>query len=73
MAEWIEVPAHRVLRVDLAEFDLEYERLNEDGRSCLPGEIAAIIRRTRDGRVFRQARWIPSGSAAHAAIYIEEA
>jgi len=59
MAKWIEVPAHRILVVEIPEFLDGFRTLDENGRECRGLSSFAIAERRSDGRVFRLAKFYP--------------
>lgn len=49
-AEWIDIPAHRVYVVPSLEIAEEYERI------CVSTPPRELLRRNRDGKLFKRAR-----------------
>ena len=60
MANWIEVPAHRILEVEWKEFHEGYVRIAENGEVVKSGEHTSLILRKQDGRVFKRAKFAPT-------------
>ncbi len=55
MAEWLDIPAHRILLVPREEFIRLYEELDGDGQvmsrvARVPGVAVEFFRRISDGR-----------------------
>ena len=73
MAEWVEIPACRILLVPHAEFFSDYQAVNEKGdpMSTVSGVPYRIIRKT-DGKVFKPARYRPVGSNRQKEFVLEE-
>jgi len=69
MAEWIEVPAHRVLRVDSLEYKRDFREVDENGQE--PGFIYRIIR-IKDAKVFRVPRYHAFKEDCNAVVFLEE-
>lgn len=60
MAEWRDIPAQRVLIVEYLELRSEYERLDENGEVVTePNRLFELLRRKRDGKLFRLSLWQP--------------
>ena len=81
MSKWIEIPSHRIYAVSYAEFHEPgaYRRVGVNGGDPDEGEMPAFIVRCRDGKRFKQARFLPSAEVARNAemyinpeIYLEE-
>lgn len=53
MAEWIEIPAHRILKVPLNEYRTDFREIADEQT---PGFIYRIVR-IRDSKVFQIPRW----------------
>jgi hypothetical protein len=77
---WVQIPAHRVLVVDLATFTKGYESLDEKGAPYRGEESLqkpARLRRRRDGRLFKLARQfgqdVTFTAVTAAGIVLEEA
>ena len=60
MANWIEIPAHRILEVGWKEFHEGYVRIAENGEVVKSGEHTSLILRKQDGRVFKRAKFAPT-------------
>jgi len=58
MAEWIEVPAHRIYVISARELRDDFDFFRENGRLML-GEIPYRFVRKKDGKVFKLARFAP--------------
>jgi len=58
MAEWVEIPAQRVLLVDESEMR-EFEPLDENGQPAPKGAIITMVRRRRDAKLFQVSPWQP--------------
>jgi hypothetical protein len=60
---WVEVPAHRIYVTHIHNAHFGFEYLDSDGNVIAPGpsELAklAMLRRKRDGKLFRPARLRP--------------
>ncbi len=72
MAEWIDIPAHRILLVPHQELANEYDRLGADGGPVAEGEQTALVRRRRDGCIFKPARFCPIDASPRALFVLEE-
>ena len=59
MAEWIEVPAHRIYVTSARELRADFDYIGENGRPATPGEIPYRFVRKKDGKVFKWARFAP--------------
>ena len=71
MVQWIEIPAHRILAVPSEDYRELFEQFTEDGKKPVVGEAAYQIRRKRDGKLFRLARFTPAGELFNR-IFLEE-
>lgn len=69
MAEWIEVPAHRVLRVEYLEYKRDFREVDENGQA--PGFIYRIIR-IKDAKVFRIPTYHAFTEDCDRLIFLEE-
>ena len=72
MAEWIEVPAHRIYLVSARELRDGFDYIGENGRAAAGGEIPYRFVRKKDGKVFKWARFIPQYSGIHDCKALEE-
>jgi hypothetical protein len=59
MAEWIEVPAHRIYVISARELRDDFDFFRENGRHAMLGEIPYRFVRKKDGKVFKLARFAP--------------
>jgi len=75
---WIEIERCRILEVPREIFNDEYEKLDENGQKILGMERPELIRRVKDGKLFKVARYIPTIwqtaiiEFERSAIYLEE-
>ena len=53
MAEWIEVPGHRIYVVSEDELLEGFDYVRENGRPAMRGEIPYRFVRKKDGKVFK--------------------
>ena len=53
MAEWIEVPAHRIYVISERELRNDFDYIGENGRPTARGEIPYRLVRKKDGKVFK--------------------
>jgi hypothetical protein len=72
MAEWIEVPAHRIYVTSARELRADFDYIGENGRPATPGEIPYRFVRKKDGKVFKWARFAPQYSEVHNCTALEE-
>ena len=72
MAEWIEVPAHRIYVMSARELRDDFDFIRENGRRAMLGEIPYRFVRKKDGRVFKWARFAPQRSGVHDYTALEE-
>ncbi len=72
MAEWIEVPAHRLYMISAPELRYGFDFIRENGTPATPGEIPYRFVRKKDGRVFKWARFAPQCSGVHDYTALEE-
>jgi hypothetical protein len=72
MSEWIEIPRCRVLQITTAELGAEFDRLDENGNACIRANSIYMLRRRRDNRLFRLARFQPIDCRETAVVYLEE-
>ena len=66
MAEWIEVPAHRIYAISERELRDDFDYIGENGRPVARGEIPYRFVRKKDGKVFKWARFAPQYCCASA-------
>jgi hypothetical protein len=72
MAEWIEVPNHRIYVISAHELQAGFDYLGESGRPATRGEIPYRFVRKKDGKVFKWARFAPQCSGVHDYTALEE-
>lgn len=72
MAEWIEVPAHRIYVISARELRDDFDYIGENGRPATRGEIPYRFVRKKDGKVFKWARFAPQCSGVHDYTALEE-
>ena len=72
MAEWIEVPAHRIYVISAHELRDDFDFIRENGRPAMLGELPYLFVRKKDGRVFKGARFAPQCSGVHDYTALEE-
>ena len=72
MAEWIEVPAHRIYVISAHELRDGFDYIGENGKPATPGEIPYRLVRKKDGKVFKWARFAPQYSKVHNSRALEE-
>ena len=72
MAEWIEVPAHRIYVICARELRDGFDYIRENGRPVAHGENPYRLVRKKDGKVFKLARFIPQYSGFHDYTALEE-
>lgn len=72
MAEWIEIPAHRILVLGRRDFAEEFETLNEKGEAPSFGEQIYRVVRKKDRKIFKIARFQPVESFSLDLIALEE-
>ena len=72
MAEWIEVPAHRIYLISAHELRDGFDYIGENGKPVERDEIAYPFVRKKDGKVFKWARFIPQYSEVHDCTALEE-
>ena len=70
--EWIDVPAHRVLKISRLEWDTRFDKLNENGEPCSKSfeRIYCVVR--DDGRVFRYPSYHIACDDYTDTVYLEE-
>jgi hypothetical protein len=72
MAEWIEVPAHRIYVICARELRYGFDYIDEKGKPVERGEIPYRFVRKKDGKVFKLARFIPQYIGVHVWTALEE-
>jgi hypothetical protein len=72
MAEWIEVPAHRIYVLCARELRDGFDYIGENGKPTPRGENPYRFVRKKDGKVFKWARFIPQYSGVHDCTALEE-
>jgi hypothetical protein len=72
MAEWIEVPAHRIYVIGARELRDDFDYIGEHGRPAARGENPCRFVRKKDGKVFKWASFIPQYSGVHDCTALEE-
>jgi hypothetical protein len=72
MAEWIEVPAHRIYVISGHELRDGFDYIGENGKPVERSEIAYRFVRKTDGKVFKLARFIPQYTRVHVCTALEE-
>ena len=72
MAEWIEVPAHRICVISAQELQDGFDYIDENGRPAKRGEIPYRFVRKKDGKVFKWARFAPQYTGVHLCTALEE-
>jgi hypothetical protein len=72
MAEWIEVPAHRIYVISAHELRDAFDYIGENGRPAARGEIPYRFVRKKDGKVFKWARFALQYGEVHNCRALEE-
>jgi hypothetical protein len=72
MAEWIEVPAHRIYVIGARELRDDFDYIGEKGKPVKGAEISYRFVRKKDGKVFKWARFIPQYSGVRDCTALEE-
>lgn len=72
MSTWIEVPAHRVLRVEDWELKNDFESVDESGNAILEGVLIYRIIRKSDRKVFRMPKHHRIEEDFGKIVYLEE-
>jgi hypothetical protein len=72
MAEWIEVPAHRIYVICARELRDDFDYIDEKGKPVKGAEISYRFVRKKDGKVFKWARFIPQYTEVHNCTALEE-
>jgi len=70
--EWIQVPAHRVLRMTFNRFNADFERVNPDVVLIEPGEPGGPhFRKKTDGTLFQVPRYHRMQDDMNHVLYLE--
>lgn len=72
MAEWIEVPAHRIYVLTARELRESFDYIGENGRSAARAEVPYRFIRKKDGKVFKWARFVPQRNGGNEITALEE-
>jgi hypothetical protein len=72
MAEWIEVPAHRIYVICVRELRDGFDYIGENGKVVERAEFPYRFVRKKDGKVFKLARFIPQYTEVHNCTALEE-
>jgi hypothetical protein len=72
MAEWIDVPAHRIYVTSAHELLDDFDYFDENGRPASRGQIPYRFVRKKDGKVFKWARFAPQSNGAYDYTALEE-
>ena len=72
MAEWIEVPAHRIYVICARELRDDFDYIGENGKPVKGAEISYRFVRKKDGKVFKWARFAPQYTEVHNCTAPEE-
>lgn len=72
MAEWIEVPAHRIYVLSARELRESFDYIGENGRSAARAEVPYRFIRKKDGKVFKWARFVPQRNGVDEITALEE-
>ncbi len=72
MAEWIEVPAHRIYVISARELHDGFAYIGENGRPAARGEIPYCFVRKKDGKVFKWACFAPQYTGVRVCTALEE-
>jgi hypothetical protein len=72
MAEWIEVPAHRIYVICARELRGGFDYIGENGKPVERSEITYRFVRKKDGKIFKLARFIPQYTGVHVCTALEE-
>ncbi len=72
MAEWIEVPAHRIYVTLGHELRDGFDYIGKNGKPVAGAEIPYRFVRKKDGKVFKWARFAPRYSEVHNCTALEE-
>ena len=72
MAEWIEVPAHRIYVLSARELRESFDYIGENGRPAARAEVPYCFIRKKDGKVFKLARFLPQRNGVNELTALEE-
>jgi hypothetical protein len=72
MAEWIEVPAHRIYVTSARELRDDFDYIGENGRPTARDEIPYRLVRKKDGKVFKLARFALQYGDVYNCLALEE-
>jgi hypothetical protein len=72
MAEWIEVPAHRIYVLSARELRESFDYIGENGRPAARAEVPYRLIRKKDGKIFRWARFVPQRNGVDDVTALEE-
>lgn len=74
MSTWIDLPAHRVLKLDYWEFKHDFTMVDHQGQEIGKDSFAIVYRviRNSDRKVFRLPRFHPATEDASRTCYLEE-
>lgn len=72
MAEWIEVPAHRIYVLSARELRESFDYIGENGRLAARAEVPYRFIRKKDGKVFKWARFMPQRNGVDEITALEE-
>jgi hypothetical protein len=72
MAEWIEVPAHRIYVICARELRDDFDYIGESGKPVKGAEISYRFVRKKDGKVFKWARFAPQYKGVYVCAALEE-
>ena len=70
--KWLDIPAHRVLKVERNELMNEFDMYDEAGELCGGGRVYLLFRK-KDGRRFKFAQFGElDGALRHSRAYLQE-
>ena len=72
MAEWIEVPAHRIYVICARELRDDFDYIGENGKPVERAEISYRFVRKKDGKIFKWARFAPQYKGVYICAALEE-
>ena len=72
MAEWIEVPNHRIYVISALELQEGFDYIGENGRPARRAEIPYRFVRKKDGKVFKWASFAPQYKGVYVCAALEE-
>jgi hypothetical protein len=72
MAEWIEVPAHRIYVICARELRDAFDYVGENGKPVEHAEISYRFVRKKDGKVFKWASFAPQYKGVYVCAALEE-